>query len=70
MQLYLTIILLVIEIIAFAWLILDNVKSKRKQEQIIKLEEQILKLEESIMNSENKILEEIRDLVALMKKKS
>ena len=48
-QLYLTIILLFIEVIAFAWLILDNIKSKIKQEEIIKLEYEIIKLERQIL---------------------
>ncbi len=68
-QLYLTIILLIIEVIAFAWLILDNVKSKKNQDQIIQLERQILQLEESIMASESKILDEISDLVKMLKEK-
>ena len=66
-QLYLTIILLVIEVVAFAWLILDNIKSKKNQDQIIKLEKQILQLEKSIMESETKILDEISDLVRVLK---
>ena len=48
-QIILTIILLIIEIAAFAWLIIDMNKSKKKQEKIIELEHQILQLEESIM---------------------
>ena len=74
-QLYLTIILLFIEVIAFAWLIIDNIKSKKKQEEIIKLEyeiikleRQILKLEQAIIISENKILEEIGSLNQKLKK--
>ena len=61
-QLYLTITLLVIEVIAFAWLILDNIRSKKKQEEIIQLEQQILKLEKTILKSENIILNELREL--------
>ena len=67
-QLYLTILLLVIEVIAFAWLILDNVKSKKKQDQIISLEKQILKLEQSIMESEEKILQEISNVSQTLSK--
>lgn len=69
-QLYLTIILLVVEVVAFGWLILDNVKSKKRQDEIIKLEEQILSLEETIMKSENIILEDIKDLKRMIGKKS
>ena len=69
-QLYLTIILLVVEVVAFGGLILDNVKSKKRQDEIIKLEEQILSLEETIMKSENIILEDIKDLKKMIGKKS
>jgi len=62
MQLYLTIILLVIEVFAFAWIILDNVKARKRQHEIIKLEQQILQLEKTIMKSEDIILEKINDL--------
>ena len=60
MQLYLTVLLLVIEVVAFAWLILDNVKSKKKQLEIIKLEKKILELERTILTSEESILQEIQ----------
>ena len=43
-QLLLTLILLIIELIAFAWLINDLRKSKKKQDKIIELENQILNL--------------------------
>ena len=48
-QIILTIILLIIELIAFAWLINDLNKSKKKQNKIIELENQILRLEGSIL---------------------
>ena len=35
LQIILTLVLLVIEVIAFAWLIIDLQKSKKKQDQII-----------------------------------
>ena len=40
LQLYLTILLLLIEIVAFAWLIIDVQKSKKKQDKIIELDNQ------------------------------
>ena len=52
-QITLTIILLIIELVAFAWLINDMRKSKEKQ---------ILQLEESIMEQEKNIIFEIKDL--------
>lgn len=61
-QILLTIILLVIEVAAFAWLIIDMGKSKKKQDKIIELEQQILQLEESIMEQEKSIVTEIKEL--------
>jgi CHASE3 domain sensor protein len=61
-QITLTIILLIIELVAFAWLINDMRKSKEKQNKIIELEKQILQLEESIMEQEKNIIFEIKDL--------
>jgi CHASE3 domain sensor protein len=61
-QIILTVILLVIELIAFAWLINDLNKSKKKQNKIIELENQILKLEGSILEQEQNIILEIQEL--------
>ena len=63
LQITLTIILLVIEVIAFAWLIIDIQKSKKKQDKIIELEHQILKVEESIMELEKTIVKKIDILI-------
>ena len=67
LQLLLTIILIIIELVAFAWLIIDIQKSKKKQDKIIELEHQILQvehqilsLESNILETENKIIEEIK----------
>tara|TARA_B100000965_G_scaffold10574_1_gene8203 strand:+ start:1545 stop:1784 length:240 start_codon:yes stop_codon:yes gene_type:complete len=69
LQLLLTIVLIFIELIAFAWLIIDIQKSKRKQDKIIELEHQILQVEHQILNletnileTENKIIDEIKDV--------
>ena len=67
LQIILTILLLVIELIAFAWLIIDLRKSKKKQDKIIELEKQILKVEDSIMGLEEVILEKIDQLIQLRK---
>lgn len=66
-QLLLTIALLIIELIAFAWLIIDLNASKKKQNKIIELENQILQLEVSIMDQEENIIKEIKELKALIK---
>ena len=65
-QLILTLILLIIELIAFAWLINDLNKSKKKQNKIIELEKQILKLEGSILEQENNIINEIKELKSII----
>ena len=65
-QIYLTVLLLIIEIIAFAWLIKDLNNSKKKQNKIIELEKQILKLEGSILEQENNIINEIKELKSII----
>tara|TARA_Y100001933_G_C18533699_1_gene370128 strand:- start:48 stop:263 length:216 start_codon:yes stop_codon:yes gene_type:complete len=67
-QLILTLVLLFIEIIAFAWLIIDLKKSKKKQDKIIELENQILNLEKSILEQEQNIIFEIKGLKEILKK--
>ncbi|MDG1916203.1 MAG: hypothetical protein P8I29_00090 [Flavobacteriales bacterium] len=67
-QIILTVILLVIELIAFAWLINDLNKSKKKQNKIIELENQILKLEGSILEQEQNIILEIQELKGFVNK--
>lgn len=69
LQLFLTIFLIFIELIAFAWLIIDIQKSKRKQDKIIELEHQILQVEHQILNletnileAENKIIDEVKEV--------
>ena len=68
LQITLTIILLVIELVAFAWLIIDIQKSKRKQDKIIELERQILQVENSIIELEQNISDKIDILIKLQKK--
>ncbi|MAZ54426.1 MAG: hypothetical protein CMP55_01295 [Flavobacteriales bacterium] len=65
-QLILTLILLVIEILAFAWLINDLNQSKKKQNKIIELERQILSLEGSILEQEQNIIFEIKELKGIV----
>tara|TARA_B100000900_G_scaffold412332_1_gene433891 strand:- start:1159 stop:1377 length:219 start_codon:yes stop_codon:yes gene_type:complete len=68
-QIILTIVLLIIEVAAFAWLIVDMNKSKKKQNKIIELEQQILQLEESIMEQEKSIVSEIKELKEIVSNK-
>ena len=63
LQIKLTVLLLLIEVIAFAWLIIDIQKSKKNQNKIIELEHQILKVEDSIMELERIIVEKIDKLI-------
>jgi len=63
LQITLTIALLVIEVVAFAWLIIDIQKSKKNQDKIIELEHQILKVENSIMDLEKTIVNKIDFLI-------
>ena len=63
LQIKLTVLLLLIEVIAFAWLISDVQKSKKNQKKIIELEHQILKVEDSIMELEKTIVDKIDILI-------
>jgi len=65
LQIILTIALLIIEVVAFAWLIIDIQKSKKNQSKIIELEHQILKVEDSIMELEKTIVDKIDVLIEL-----
>ena len=68
LQLLLTILLIFIELIAFAWLIIDIQKSKKKQDKIIELEHQILQVEHQILNLETNILETENNIINEVKK--
>ena len=63
LQITLTILLLIIEVAAFAWLIIDIQKSKKKQDKIIELEHQILQVENSIIELEQTIISKIDELI-------
>ena len=63
LQITLTIVLLIIEVAAFAWLIIDIQKSKKKQDKIIELEHQILQVENSIIELEQSIISKIDELI-------
>lgn len=63
LQITLTIVLLIIEVVAFAWLIIDIQKSKKNQNKIIELEHQIINLENSIIELEKVIVNKIDVLI-------
>jgi uncharacterized membrane protein YsdA (DUF1294 family) len=63
LQIQLTVLLLLIEVIAFAWLIIDIQKSKKNQSKIIELEHQILQVEGSIIELEKTIVAKIDVLI-------
>jgi hypothetical protein len=63
LQIKLTVTLLIIEVVAFAWLIIDIQKSKKNQNKIIELENQILQVEGSIMEIEKTIVNKIDILI-------
>ena len=65
LQFILTVLLLVIEVVAFAWLIIDIQKSKKNQKKIIELEHQILRVEDSIIELEKVIVKKIDKLLKL-----
>ena len=68
LQIILTVVLLIIEVVAFAWLIIDIQKSKKNQNKIIELEHQILKVEDSILKLEETIVLKIDKLIDLNSK--
>lgn len=68
LQLLLTILLIFIELIAFAWLIIDIQKSKKKQDKIIELEHQILQVEYQILTLETNILKTENNIIDEVKK--
>ena len=68
LQLLLTILLIFIELIAFAWLIIDIQKSKKKQDKIIELEHQILQVEYQILTLETNILKTEKNIIDEVKK--
>jgi len=58
-QTTLLIALFVIEVVAFAWLIMEARLGRKKREQIIQLEKQILKLEKVIITMEKTIIKKL-----------
>ena len=59
MEKILLISLFVIEIVAFAWLILEAKLSRKQRQTILEVEQQILKLERVIISMEKTIIKKL-----------
>ena len=59
LQTILLIGLFIVEVVAFAWLILEAKAGREKREQILQLERQILKLEKVIISMERTIIKKL-----------
>jgi hypothetical protein len=62
MQEILLIVLLVIEIAAFGWLIIEAKISRKQRETILEVEKQILNLEKTIIVMERTIIEQLDNI--------
>jgi hypothetical protein len=58
-QTALLILLTVIEVVAFAWLIINMKKAREQQLIIFEVEKQILKVERTILRTEKKIMKQL-----------
>jgi hypothetical protein len=59
MEKTLLIVLLVVEIVAFGWLIIEAKISRKQRETILEVEKQILNLEKTIIAMERTIIEKL-----------
>tara|TARA_R110002051_G_scaffold84971_1_gene150280 strand:+ start:230 stop:490 length:261 start_codon:yes stop_codon:yes gene_type:complete len=62
MEKTLLIVLLVVEIIAFGWLIIEAKISRKQRETILEVEKQILNLEKTIISMERTIIEKVNNI--------
>ena len=62
MEKTLLIVLVVIEIVAFAWLIIEAKISRKQRETILEVEKQILKLERTIISIEKTIIKKVNKI--------
>jgi len=62
MQEILLIFLVVIEIVAFGWLILEAKISRKQRETILEVEKQILNLEKTIISMEKTIIKKVNKI--------
>ena len=68
MEKTLLIVLLVVEILAFGWLIIEAKISRKQRETILEVEKQILNLEKTIIAMERTIIEQLGDITDLTKR--
>ena len=62
MEKTLLIVLLVVEILAFGWLIIEANISRKQRETILEVEKQILNLEKTIITMERTIIKEVSNI--------
>ena len=62
MEKTLLIVLLVVEIVAFGWLIIEAKISRKQRETILEVEKQILNLEKTILSMEGTIIEQVGNI--------
>ena len=62
MEKTLLIVLLVVEIVAFGWLIIEAKISRKQRETILEVEKQILNLEKTIISMERTIIEKVNNI--------
>ena len=62
MEKTLLIVLLVVEIIAFGWLIIEAKISRKQRETILEVEKQILNLEKTIIAMERTIIQKVSNI--------
>jgi cell division protein FtsL len=62
MEKTLLIVLLVVEIVAFGWLIIEAKISRKQRETILEVEKQILNLEKTIIAMERTIIQKVSNI--------
>ena len=62
MEKTLLIVLLVVEIVAFGWLIIEAKVSRKQRETILEVEKQILNLEKTIIAMERTIIQKVSNI--------
>mgnify|MGYP003627691239 CR=1 FL=1 len=62
MEKILLIVLVLIEVVAFGWLIIEAKISRKQMETILEVEKQILNLEKTILSMEGTIIEQVGNI--------
>ena len=68
MEKTLLIVLLVVEIVAFGWLIIEAKISRKQRETILEVEKQILNLEKTIIAMERTIIKKVSNITDFTKR--